>query len=444
LLEKAECKTWLYAEDDKDGPPNTLPAGIKRIALPSLEWCLDANGHKRYPYDKTWHEAKHDVVLFVHTSGTTGMPKPIYITNGYLSAGNEHVLSKKHWPRGISFDAFMCKTMLSTCPPQWLGGIYAYMVTPVFCHTSPVILPHGVSCTPAVFKKLMTLNLIDGLFSPPHTIIQLYNDTEAQSLLKSLSYVMYIGAAMDRNIGNDLAQYTRMTTAIGSTENGPQHNINPVDKMLWDTLNFGTDSGGRMERIEGSGLSADGSDDYYELILERQHDSPNLWQRAFWNPIYKGVNRIETKELYSPVKDIDGQTRWRFHARKDDLTKLSWLAKFHAQDIEKRILQHPSVSSVFVGGEGRPTPYVIVEPKAGVVNGESTDALLDGVYASVVADANKNDIEEINIPKETVFLTHPDKPFKRTGKQTLMRKEIEKDYREEIERAYERLAKAGA
>jgi hypothetical protein len=69
---------------------------------------------------------------------------------------------------------------------------------------------------------------------------------------------------------------------------------------------------------------------------------------------------------------------------------------------------------------------------------------LDEMYASVITDANKSDIAEIGIPKETVFLTRPDRPFKRTAKQTLMRKEIEKDYREEIEGAYEKLAKARA
>jgi len=445
LLELTKCGTWIYAEDDKTGAPKSLPSGIKCLALPSLEWCLDATNQDRYPYNKTWDEGKHDVVFIIHTSGTTGLPKPIYTVNGFLSAGNETAHSKKHWPRGIAFDAFMGKTMLSACPPAWLGGIYTNIILPVTHNTIAIIAPaNATSYGPAVFKKLTKLNPVDGIFCPPHTIIQLYHDAETRALLKTLSYIVYVGAAMDQKIGNDLAQHTRLTTCIGSTENGPQHNINPNDRMLWHTQHFGPESGNRMERVEGSGVAGDGSDDYYELIIERQHDSPNLWQRAFWNPAYIGIDRIETKELYAPVKDSDGQTRWAFHARKDDLTKLSWLAKFHAQDIEERIQQHPSVSSVFVGGEGRPSPYVIIELNAGVVNGESTDGLLDELYSSVVTDANKNDIKEIGIPKETVFLTKTDKPFKRTGKQTLRRKEIEKDYKEEIDRAYERLAKATA
>lgn len=198
-----------------------------------------------------------------------------------------------------------------------------------------------------------------------------------------------------------------------------------------------------MVRTEGTGAAVDGSEDLYELILELPKDGePNLFQNAFWCTQFKDLRRIETKELYAPVKDSDGRTRWVFSARKDDLTKLEWLAKFHAQDIEKRIREHPGVLSVFVGGEGRPTPYVIVEPKDGSTDGEDAKALLQELYESLVKSSV--DHTEIRIPKETIFITKPGRPLKRSLKQTLMRKEIEKDYSAEIEEAYSRLAKVKA
>jgi acyl-coenzyme A synthetase/AMP-(fatty) acid ligase len=368
LIESTKCETWIYAEDAEDGPPKTLKAGMKRLALPSLAWCLDATSQKRYPYEKTWDGSKHDVVITIHTSGTTGLPKPIEWTNGFISAGNEIALSKKHWPRSNSFDPFVGKPIISSLPPQWAAGLYANLILPV-THDLVSVLPpaNATSLPPAVFPKIMETGPIYGMFATPHTITQLYSDTATHSLIKSLDYIMYLGAPLDQVIGDDLCKHTRLVAIIGSTENGAQHNINPIDRRLWSTFDFSPESGHRMIRIEGSGPAADGSDDYYELVLERQHDSPNLWQRAFWNPAYKNIDLIETKELYAPVKDLDGSTRWRFHARKDDLTKLSWLAKFHAHDIEKRVLQHPSVSSVFVGGEGRPTPYVIIEPVSGAL-----------------------------------------------------------------------------
>jgi hypothetical protein len=241
-------------------------------------------------------------------------------------------------------------------------------------------------------------------------------------------------------MGDDLVNHTKVVCVIGSTETGKQIDLLPVNKKLWHTHDYVPENGSHMVRIEGSGVAMDGSEDLHELVLDRPKDSElTLFQHAFWNPAYKNIDRIETKELYSPIKDSDGRTRWVFSARKDDLTKLEWLAKFHAQDIEESIQQHPDVSSVFVGGEGRPTPYVIVEPKNGGIGGEQARTLLDEIYEAL---SNSNGSHtEIRIPKETIFVTKPGKPFKRSFKQTLMRKEIEKDYNAEIEEVYSQLAK---
>lgn len=68
-------------------------------------------------------------------------------------------------------------------------------------------------------------------------------------------------------------------------------------------------------------------------------------------------------------------------------------------------------------------------------------SLLDELHKDIIEKTNANDIKEISIPKETVFIAKNSKPFKKSAKQTLMRKEIEKDYKEEIENAYRKLAK---
>lgn len=245
---------------------------------------------------------------------------------------------------------------------------------------------------------------------------------------------------VDQDIGDALVQHTKVVSAIGSTETGKQIDFIPFDKKLWYTHDFVPETGCKMVRIEGSGSEANGSDDLYELVIHRPTDGePDLWQAAFWNPQYKDCAMVETRELYRPIKDGDGRTRWIFSARKDDLTKLEWLAKFHAKDVEKKIQQHPSVACVFVGGEGKPTPFVIVEPKDDDFVGEKADALLDDLYKSL--SVNDNNHVEIKVPRETVFVTKPGKPLKRSLKQTLLRREIEKDYTVEIEEAYAQLAR---
>ena len=62
--------------------------------------------------------------------------------------------------------------------------------------------------------------------------------------------------------------------------------------------------------------------------------------------------------------------------------------------------------------------------------------LLDELYDSVIAGANKNDIDEIRIPRETVMAATKEKPLKVNFKQVVQRRAIEQDYLEEIEQAY--------
>ncbi|KAI4928408.1 uncharacterized protein J4E92_005894 [Alternaria infectoria] len=283
-----------------------------------------------------------------------------------------------------------------------------------------------VSLTPNLFKKIVSMNRIEG--------ISLYADPETRQMLKSLDFIVYTGAPLDRAIGDDLCQHTRLSPMIGSTENGDQIGLRPADRKLWYTHDFVPENGHRMVPLDA------GSDGLHELILEQVGDGrTNPFQTSFWNTAHRFLERIETKELYRPVKDSDGRTRWAFSARKDDLTKLSWLAKFHAQDIERRILQHPDVENVLVGGEARPAPYVIVQAKEGVLDGKSEVQLLDELYDGVIAATNKADLSEIRIPRETIMIAKKEKPLKVSLKQLVQRKAVEQDYSEEIEQAYVRL-----
>lgn len=456
LVEKTSCTVWLYAEDDAGGPLVEPDSGLKIFALPMLEWMLNNEGQKRYPYEKTYEEVKWDEVVIIHTSGTTGkyitedeeqlaylfpgVPKPIWHTNGLWAAQkNVAALCRKHWPRGLVYESFIGKTNLNPCPPQWIAGLHAMIFGPVFLDSPCIMLPRGeTSLTPTMFKKILQMNKVDGMRCPPHTIVTLYDDPDSKELLRSLEFVGYLGAPLNRAIGDDLCQYTRLSPLIGSTDTGDQLSLRPANRRLWYTFDYVPENGHKMVPLDMSG------ENLHELVLEAPKDgSMNPFQLAFWNTAHRYLDRIETKELYKPVVDSDGRTRWVFSARKDDLTKLNWLAKFHAQDIESHILNHPDVERVLVGGEGRPTPYVLIQPKEGVLDGKSEAQLIDELFHQVINGANKAGIDEIRIPKATVLLAKKEKPFQVNLKQEVQRRAVEQDYLGEINQAYLLLEKVG-
>lgn len=47
------------------------------LQLPLLDELLDCSATKPFTYVKTFEEASNDPFCFLHTSGTTGVPKPI-------------------------------------------------------------------------------------------------------------------------------------------------------------------------------------------------------------------------------------------------------------------------------------------------------------------------------------------------------------------------------
>jgi acyl-coenzyme A synthetase/AMP-(fatty) acid ligase len=59
---------------------------LHHLTVPELSTWLDSSDSKLYPCTKTWQLAKDDAISVFHTSGTTGLPKPIINAHGIWSA----------------------------------------------------------------------------------------------------------------------------------------------------------------------------------------------------------------------------------------------------------------------------------------------------------------------------------------------------------------------
>lgn len=69
-----------------DGRP-----GMRGVAVaPFDEWMAD--GVAPFPYTKTFAEAEHDPLVALHTSGTTGLPKPVVLRQGMIASNDLHRL----------------------------------------------------------------------------------------------------------------------------------------------------------------------------------------------------------------------------------------------------------------------------------------------------------------------------------------------------------------
>lgn len=65
---------------------------MKIIQVPEAAEFLDPTPVEQYPYNKTFDEAKREPFMVLHSSGSTGLPKPITIYHSVLATVDAHHL----------------------------------------------------------------------------------------------------------------------------------------------------------------------------------------------------------------------------------------------------------------------------------------------------------------------------------------------------------------
>lgn len=63
-------------------------SGVRPIEIGSLDEWFPPAAVPHFPYEKTFEQAQWDPVVVLHTSGSTGLPKPVVARVGMLSTGD--------------------------------------------------------------------------------------------------------------------------------------------------------------------------------------------------------------------------------------------------------------------------------------------------------------------------------------------------------------------
>jgi acyl-coenzyme A synthetase/AMP-(fatty) acid ligase len=86
LLEAVECKIILVPDPQPAMIPSILAAfPLKVVKAPSVDELLNKT-YPPYPFTKSFEQAKLDPLIVFHTSGSTGLPKPVTWNHDYAAA----------------------------------------------------------------------------------------------------------------------------------------------------------------------------------------------------------------------------------------------------------------------------------------------------------------------------------------------------------------------
>ncbi|MCJ1395383.1 hypothetical protein MMC18_008267 [Xylographa bjoerkii] len=136
LLEQTKCTKLLFASELK---PLALQLEqqkphLKALAVPPLNDLLLAPA-EHVPFEKTIEEVRHNPVLILHSSGSTGPPKAIVMSRGTFAAMDAErdlpVIAGRRTMSITMWDFPAGEKYYSCFPPFHLGGFMSMIIIPL-------------------------------------------------------------------------------------------------------------------------------------------------------------------------------------------------------------------------------------------------------------------------------------------------------------------------
>ncbi|KAL5355581.1 hypothetical protein BJX96DRAFT_184183 [Aspergillus floccosus] len=425
LLTVSECKKLFYTK------------GKERRVLEIRELCEDTavfevpeikniiKAHRSmlsYPWSKTYTQAEDEVALIIHTSGTTGMPKPVTLTHGFFATiDNVAYLPIPNGRQSSLFNDLGPDHLVLCSSPFFHMMGFAAFVEAIF-HDVPFVNLPDKPISVEVLADTIRRTKPTAAVLPP-SILEDMSQTEAGiEALKTLNYVYFDGAPLARETGNQLSKYTKIITVIGSSEMGVIGSVVPEGEGNWSYFEWNDAYGVKMEHV-GEGL--------YELVIPRREDSRSIHGIFHTLP---NIAEYRSNDLFVPHPQ--NGNLWKYHGRLNDVIVLSNGEKLNPVTLEKIIEGHPKVHRALLIGQNRFQASLLVEPVWPEHSGAIDEtAFIDEIWP-VVEKANHAVPNYGRIMKNKIRLSRRDKPFKVTPKGTTQRHAVNKDYNDEIEAIY--------
>ncbi|KAI1619274.1 hypothetical protein EDD37DRAFT_217483 [Exophiala viscosa] len=429
LLEVTKCTKFICTSElvGRGKQMRDLVKGLRLHQLPSYQEII-ATKTDDYVWNKTFADAENDPILICHTSGSTGAPKPITLTNGnWAVVDNLRKIPKIPGRKNQDWSLFSFEDrdlFISSFPPFHATGMIAGML-PLMYNSICVFPPPDRPATGAIclgmLECLDRLNLrVRGVLVPPTVVEQLIlEEDKGLDYCSKLDFVMFTGGPLAPSVGDRLSQVADICQLIGSTETGPIPGVVPRREdwayFEWQPF-YKIDMEPRM-------------DDDFELTIRQ--DPKLRWIRTVAHTMPDQPTWFSS-DLY---RRHPGKSHlWRFHGRADDVVVLSNGEKFNPVPMEAIIQGHPLVNGAVYYGQGKFQPSLLIEPKSEVPDSYQ-NVFIDQVWP-IIEKANLEAPQHAQIFRDKIAISSLTKPLNRAAKGTIVRKLTLKDYSSELEALY--------
>ncbi|KAE9401310.1 putative aminoadipate reductase [Gymnopus androsaceus JB14] len=351
-----------------------------------------------------------DKGIYLHSSGSTGFPKPILFTHQIIKddAALLHIIKLRKEISPLLMGALGLPSfhMMGFCL-HVLMPLYGLITTAVFppTVTSPDALP--IAGTPENVLESAKLVKPTCMVTIPTFLHTWSQSDDAIDFLRTLRYLGYGGGPLQPRIADILIS----------------QGVTRLDVETWQYFEF----------MEGTNIrwvpQGDGTFEAQFLASATHHLAvENI-------PDVPGYATSDLFEKHPTIPNL-----WKIVGRVDDVLIHSSGEKTVPAPMEAIISASPMLSGAIMFGRQRDQPGILLEPVPAYqfdVNDEFEVSKFRNLIWPVVEDANKIAPAFSRIFKELILIVHPEKPLPRVGKGTLARKAALSLYELEINKLYE-------
>ncbi|ETS86536.1 hypothetical protein PFICI_00364 [Pestalotiopsis fici W106-1] len=372
-------------------------------------------------------------VLILHSSGTSGLPKPIPCSHRYLlsyatchsfqSAQETHNLAISTLPLFHGFG------LVSVCGSLGAGK-------PV-CIPPPSMIPTGAS-----IAALIQDSGAKGLMTVPSIIeeIEALADSKGHTVLRELDFVAFGAGMLKPAVGERLeASGVRLINQYGSTETGPLTNfLKPERGHDWRQITLRRDIVGPLQvQLHRADTNPDQPEPSQSDGEPKNSYSYKLSMRPFgWGSRFELQDLIVTEREWSVDSDI-GDFAFSIAGRTDDLICLATGEKVRPTILESLLRQQEGVKDASVFGDNRFELGVIIEPIKNLKGAELEG--FKGFCWQVIQDNGRqmDAHARITSPAAILFVAPGDLP--RSDKGSILRRAVATKFATEIDNVYRSL-----
>lgn len=357
------------------------------------------------------------IAWILHSSGSTGFPKPIFLTNHQCLA---------NFKKSFALRSF-CTSPLFHSHALMEFGRAIYTKAPMFWvnHGQPITSDNLLEAMQAVKPQMVS--------AVPYVLKLLAEKQEGIDALAKAQLVMYAGSSCPDELGDRLVNGgVNLIANYGATETGQvMTSFRPPGDKEWaymrcwspvaDNVLFDEIAPGVFECVGLDGLPSKGP----------SNSKPPF---SASNP----PNSFRTADLFTRHPDPSKSNYYKYLSRLDDRITLVNGEKVLPIPIEGSIRQEEIVREAVVFGYQQTMPGVLIFRAQDKATHLTDEEYLDAVWPAVEA-ANAKAETFARVIRELVVIKGADCVYPKTDKGTFIRAQVYQQFADDITGAYQRL-----